>query len=97
MLSTNLSFQLLYVVVHNQCHFIANVINIYMQNIDYGLLQWFIFDVDSANRPLHSVNVGSIVDVSEVHAAPTFRIVISRVSVHVYKGFGPTDPLAGSQ
>jgi hypothetical protein len=62
-----------------------------MQNIYYRLFRWFIVDVDFANRPLHRVNVGSIVNVSEVHAAPTFRIKVSRLSVH-----GPTDPLAGS-
>jgi hypothetical protein len=68
-----------------------------MQNIDYRFLRWFTVDVDSTNRSLYRVNVGSIVNVSEVHAAPTFRIVVSRVSVHEYKGFGPTDPLTGSQ
>jgi hypothetical protein len=40
------------------------------------------------------VDVSNVVDVSEVDAASTFRVVMSTVSirVYVYIRFGPTDP-----
>jgi hypothetical protein len=36
--------------------------------------------------------MGSVAHVSEVCAAPIFRIKVGTVSVHVYIGLSPTDP-----
>jgi hypothetical protein len=41
---------------------------------DYKLSRLFIFDTDAALGSSHRVDIGSVVDVSEVHAASSFRV-----------------------
>jgi hypothetical protein len=41
--------------------------------IGFRLSRWFISDIDSALRSSHHVDVVSVADVSEVHAASIFR------------------------
>jgi hypothetical protein len=42
--------------------------------------QLFITIVDSALASLHRVDLGSVADVSEVHAASTFKVEVIEVS-----------------
>jgi hypothetical protein len=50
----------------------------------FMLSWWFTVDADFAIRSFHCTDVSSVADVSEVHAASTFRIKVSRVGECVY-------------
>jgi drug/metabolite transporter (DMT)-like permease len=46
--------------------------------------QWFTVDVDSTLGTLCCVDVGSVVDILDVHATFIFRVEVNRVDVFVY-------------
>jgi hypothetical protein len=45
-----------------------------LNSTDFMISQWFIADVDGALGSLHCVSMGSVADISEVHAASIFRV-----------------------
>lgn len=52
--------------------------------------------VESALGSPERVDVVSVADVSVVHFASIFRVKITRASVHICIGFGPTDQRGNS-
>jgi hypothetical protein len=46
--------------------------------IDFRFSRLLIHDVGSVHRSLHRVDVGSVADVSEIHASSIFRVEMSR-------------------
>jgi hypothetical protein len=47
-------------------------------------LRWFIADADLAFGSLHRVEVGSVADVSDSHAASNFKVKVYKVSEYSY-------------
>lgn len=53
---------------------------------------WVTVDVAIALRSLRLIDMGSVTNVLEVHAAPFLGNKVGTVSVHVYIVLSPADP-----